>query len=456
MGSKIKDMTEGKPARLIFIFALPLIFGNVFQQLYAIVDTIVIGKFIGVEALAAVGSGAWLNWMIIDMIIGFTQGFSILISQYFGENNIKNLRKTVTMATILAIILGVSMTIISLSAAKPILILLNTPENIIDNSLSFLLVAFLGIPAILAYNTCSAILRALGNSRTPLIAMVIASVINVVLDLLFVVVFKLGIKGPAMATVIAQIFSFLYCINSIRQLSILKITYEDFKIDMYMIKKLIFLGTPISLQNGIIGFGGLVVQYVINGFGFIFIAGFTATNKLYGILELVAVALGYAMATFTGQNLGAKKYDRIRKGMNSALKMAIGTSVVLSLILFLLGRFFVLMFISGSPEEVKLVTGVAHKYLMVMSSMLFILYMLHIYRNALQGMGDTIIPMISGIVELCMRISAALFLPLLIGETGIYFAEVAAWLGAELILMTTYYMRVKKLECRDSETSLEC
>lgn len=456
MGGKIKDMTEGKPSKLIFIFALPLIFGNIFQQLYTIVDTIVIGKFIGVEALAAVGSGAWLNWMVIDMIIGFTQGFSILISQYFGENNIKKLRKTVTMAIILAIILGILMTTISLLAVRPILIMLNTPENIINDSLSFLLVAFGGIPAILAYNTCSAILRALGNSRTPLIAMVIASAINVLLDILFVVVFKWGIKGPAIATVIAQIFSFLYCVNSVRKLSILKITAEDFKIDMFMIRKLIFLGTPISFQNGIIGFGGLVVQYVVNGFGFIFVAGFTATNKLYGILELVAVALGYAMSTFTGQNLGAKKYDRIRKGMNSALKMTVGTSIALSLIIFFFGRYFVMMFISGSPAEVELVTDVAHKYLKVMSSMLFILYMLHIYRNALQGMGDTIIPMISGIVELCMRISVALFLPLLIGETGIYFAEVAAWLGAELILMIAYYIRVKKLGSEDLEKNLEC
>lgn len=455
MSNKVKDMTEGKPARLIFLFALPLIFGNIFQQLYNIVDTMVIGKLIGVEALAAVGSGAWLNWMVIDIIIGFTQGFSILISQYFGENNVENLRKTVITSTILAIILGVSMTIISLLAVKPVLILLNTPENIIDDALSFLRVAFCGIPAILAFNTCSAILRALGNSRTPLNAMIIASVINVILDFLFVLVFKWGIIGPAIATVIAQISSFLYCINIIKKLPILKFTTEDFKIDMYMIKKLIFLGAPISFQNGIIGFGGLVVQYVINGFGFIFVAGFTATNKLYGILELVAVGLGYAMATFTGQNLGAKKYKRIRKGMNSALKMAIGTSLVLSVILFILGRYFVSIFISGNPEVVKLVTDVAYKYLMVMSSMLFILYMLHIYRNALQGMGDTIIPMISGIVELSMRISVALFLPLLIGETGIYFAEVAAWLGAELILMTTYYIRINKLKSKEIEVQVE-
>lgn len=451
MNDNIKNMTEGKPAKLIFLFALPLIFGNVFQQLYNVVDTVVIGKFIGVEALAAVGSGAWLNWMSIDVIIGFTQGFSILISQYFGENNIIKLRKTVTMSVILASIMGVLMTIITLCAAKPVLNLLNTPQNIIDDALIFLRIAFCGIPAILAYNTCSAILRALGNSRTPLIAMIIASVINVVLDFIFVLGFKWGIKGPAIATVIAQLFSFIYCLNNIRHISILKFTRDDFNMDTYIIKKLVYLGLPISFQNGIIGFGGLVVQYVINSFGFIFVAGFTATNKLYGLLELVAVSLGYATATYTGQNLGAKKYDRIRKGINSALKMAVGTSVVLSVILIAFGHYFVAMFISGNTEEVKLVTDVASKYLTVMSSMLFILYMLHIYRNAIQGMGDTIVPMISGIVELTMRISVALFLPLLIGETGIYFAEVAAWLGAEIILMTAYYIKVKKLKPADIE-----
>lgn len=445
MNDKVKNMTEGKPIKLIFLFALPLILGNVFQQLYNVVDTVVIGKFIGVEALAAVGSGAWLNWMSIDVIIGFTQGFSILISQYFGENNIMRLKKTITMSVILASIMGISMTILTLVVAEPVLILLNTPNNIIHDALIFLRIAFCGIPAILAYNTCSAILRALGNSKTPLIAMIIASIINLVLDFIFVLGFKWGIKGPAIATVIAQLFSFIYCLNNIRHISILKFTREDFKIDPYIIKKLIYLGIPISFQNGIIGFGGLVVQYVVNGFGFIFVAGFTATNKLYGLLELVAVSLGYATATYTGQNLGAKKYDRIRKGINSALQMAIGTSLLLSVILIMFGRYIVAMFISGNPEEVRLVTDISSNYLTIMSSLLFILYMLHIYRNALQGMGDTIIPMISGIVELTMRISVALLLPLLIGQTGIYFAEVAAWLGAEVILMVAYYIKIKKL-----------
>lgn len=453
MIKKVRDMTKDKPAKLIILFAIPLMLGNIFQQLYNIVDTIVIGKFIGVEALAAIGAGTWLYWMATDIIIGFTQGFSILISQYFGEDNIKKLRKTVTMSILLAVIMSILMTVLSLTLAKPVLILLNTPENIIDISLAYLRIVFAGISVIMAYNTFSAILRALGNSRTPLVAMIIAAFINIVLDLVLVVGLKIGVAGAAIATVIAQLFSGLFCFGFLRKIPLLKLKKDDWKIDKEIIKKLVYLGTPISFQNGIIGFGGLVVQYVINGFGFIFVAGFTATNKLYGILEVAAVSFGYSISTFTGQNLGAKKYDRIRVGMKAALKMAIGTSIIISIIMIVFGRNILSMFISGTPEEVKLVIDIAYRYLTVMSSMLFILYMLHTYRCAIQGMGDTIIPMTSGIIELFMRIGVVLILPIFVGQIGIYFAEVAAWTGAVMILMPTYYIRLRKICCKDQYES---
>ena len=453
MIKKVRDMTKDKPAKLIILFAIPLMLGNIFQQLYNIVDTIVIGKFIGVEALAAIGAGTWLYWMTTDIIIGFTQGFSILISQCFGEDNIKKLRKTVTMSILLAVIMSIIMTVLSLTLAKPVLVLLNTPENILDISLAYLRIVFGGISVIMAYNTFSAILRALGNSRTPLVAMIIAAFINIVLDLLLVVGLKIGVAGAAIATVIAQLFSGLFCFGFLKKIPLLKLKKDDWKIDKDIIKQLVYLGAPISFQNGIIGFGGLVVQYVINGFGFIFVAGFTATNKLYGILEVAAVSFGYSISTFTGQNLGAKKYDRIRVGMKAALKMAIGTSIIISIIMIVFGRNILSMFISGTPEEVKLVIDIAYRYLTVMSSMLFILYMLHTYRCAIQGMGDTIIPMTSGIIELFMRIGVVLILPIFVGQIGIYFAEVAAWTGAVIILMPTYYIRLRKICCKDQYES---
>jgi putative MATE family efflux protein len=445
MTTRIKDMTKGKPARLIITFALPLMLGNIFQQLYTMVDTIVVGRFVGVEALAALGASDWLNWLLLGLIIGFTHGFSILISQRFGAEDFEGLRKTVAMSILLSSVIAIVMTAIGLIFARPMLEIMNTPDNIIENSYVYLSILFSGITIVTAYNMVSSILRAMGDSKSPLYAMIIASAINIVLDIIFVAGFHWGVAGAAIATVIAQLFSFLYCLKAMRKLSVLHLRKLHWKLDKEIIGLLAKLGTPMAFQNAIIGGGGLVVQYVINGFGFIFVAGFTATNKLYGVLELAATSFGFAMATFAGQNLGAKKYLRIRTGMNSALKMAIATALIISVAVIVFGRQILMVFISGTPKEVEAVVNVAYKYLFVMASMLFVLYLLHLYRSALQGMGDTVIPMISGIIELVMRISTVLLLPRFMGETGLYFAEVAAWLGAEVLLMTVYYIRLNRL-----------
>lgn len=445
MTTRVKDMTKGKPARLIITFALPLMLGNIFQQLYTVADTIVVGRVVGVEALAAVGAAEWLNWLLLGLIIGFTQGFSLLVSHRFGAEDFDGLRKTITMSIILSLAIAVVMTTVGLVFSKPVLQLLNTPDNIIGDSNRYLSILFSGIIVVTAYNMASSILRAMGDSKTPLYAMIIASAVNVVLDIIFVAGFHLGVAGAAGATVIAQAFSFLYCLKAMRKLAILQIKRHHWDLDKKVIASLIKLGAPMAFQNAIIGGGGLVVQYVINGFGFIFVAGFTATNKLYGLLELAATSFGFAMATFSGQNLGAKKYQRIRTGMNSAIKMAAVTSLITSVAAILFGRSILMLFISGTPTEVEAVVEVAYRYLSTMAAMLFILYLLHLYRSALQGMGDTVIPMISGIIELIMRISVILLLPRIIGEAGIYFAEIAAWVGAEILLMIVYYMRLNKL-----------
>lgn len=445
MTARVKDMTKGKPAKLIITFALPLMLGNVFQQMYTMVDTIVVGRVVGVEALAAIGAAEWLNWLLLGLIIGFTQGFSLLVSQRFGAEDFNGLKKTITMSVILSGGIAIIMTTVGLVFSKPVLQMMNTPDNIIGDSNSYLSILFSGIIVVTAYNMASSILRAMGDSRTPLYAMIIASAINVVLDVLLVAGFHLGVAGAAIATVMAQVFSFLYCLKAIRRLPVIKTKRKHWNLDKKIITSLIKLGAPMAFQNAIIGGGGLVVQYVINGFGFIFVAGFTATNKLYGLLELAATSFGFAMATFTGQNLGAKKYHRIRSGMNSAIKMAVVTSLITSAIAILFGRNILMLFISGTPKEVEAVIRVAYRYLFTMASMLFILYLLHLYRSALQGMGDTVVPMISGIIELIMRISTILLLPHLIGEAGIYFAEIAAWLGAEVLLMTMYYVRLNRL-----------
>lgn len=445
MAERMKDMTCGKPAGLLLSFALPLMLGSICQQLYTMVDTMVVGQVLGVQALAALGASDWLNWMVLGIIMGFTQGFSILISQRFGAGDEDGLRKVTAMSTLLSAVIAIAVTAGSLLTAEPLLRMLNTPENILPDSLSYLQIIFSGAAIVTAYNMMAAILRAVGDSRTPLYAMLVASVVNIGLDLLFVMVFHWGIPGAAAATVIAQGCSCIFCLAVLRRMTLLKMEKQDWRLDWTLIRRLFQLGIPIAFQNTVIAVGGLVVQFVINGFGFIFVAGFTATNKLYGLLELAATSFGFSMATFAGQNLGAGKYERIRKGMRSAIKMAVATAIAISIVMILFGKYILLLFISGEPEEVKSVLEVAYTYLFVMCCLLFILYLLHLYRSALQGMGDTVIPMVSGVAELTMRISCALLLPIWLGEYGIYFAEIAAWTGAAVILIIFYYRRIYHL-----------
>ncbi len=443
MSQRIKDMTQGSPGRLILSFALPLMLGNICQQLYTLVDTAVVGQFVGVEALASLGAADWLNWLVLGVVTGFTQGFGILMAQRFGAGDYAGLRKSVILSAGLSAVIALITTLVSLLACVPVLRALNTPANIMDNAVLYLRIMFSGIVAITFYNLLASILRALGDSRTPLYAMLVASVINIALDLLFVVPFRWGVAGAAIATVIAQVCAGLFCLRALLRVKLLKITREDVGSDPLTIRELMRLGAPLAFQNAIISVGGLVVQYVINGFGFMMVAGFTATNKLYGILELAAISYGYAIATFTGQNLGARRMDRIRTGMRSGIGMAVATAVAIGAAMLLLGRYVLMIFISGEPQVVEQVLDIAYRYLSIMSVMLPVLYLLHLYRSALQGMGDTVIPMVSGIAELAMRIAAALALPLWMGENGIYYAEVLAWLGAALLLAAAYYRRMR-------------
>ena len=445
MAARIQNMTEGKPLKLILAFSLPLMIGNVFQQLYTVVDTMVVGQALGVGALAALGAADWLNWMILGTIQGFTQGFSIKMSHEFGAGDYKRLRKTVANSLLLALVTSIVLLLFSQFFARPILELLQTPDLIIEDSLSYLRIMFAGIPVVMAYNILASILRALGDGKTPLYAMVVAAVINVILDLIFVLGFHWGIMGAAGATVIAQLCSGLFCLFAILRVEVLAFSKEDFRMDSSLCMYLMKLGLPMAFQNAIIAVGGMIVQFVVNGFGVLFIAGFTATNKLYGILEVAATSYGYAMVTYVGQNLGAKKIDRISKGMRSALIVAMVTSAVIAAAMLLFGKAILGCFISGAPEDVTATLEIAYHYLAIMSVFLPILYVLHVTRSALQGMGDTILPMASGIAEFIMRTGSAILLPLLLGEEGIFYAEILAWAGADVILVTSYYFRMKKL-----------
>ena len=439
-------MTVGVPSKLIMQFALPLMLGNLGQQLYTVVNAIIVGQGVGIEALAALGATDWIYWLFLWSAMAMTQGFSILLSQRFGAKDIEGLRKAFAMSALLSISMGILLTIVGLATARPLLQLLATPKDIFGNSLAYLHTLFAGMTVVMLYNMAASVLRALGNSKAPLMAMIIAAFINIVLDLLFVIVFQWGIVGAAVATVIAQLFSFLYCLSAIRRIEILCTERTDWKPVKADILRLLGLGIPLALQFSMISVGGMVLQSVINSFGFIFVAGITATNKLYGILECTATSFGYSMTTYMGQNLGARNYLRLKSGMRAALRLCIIVSITISISMVFSGKRILELFVPAGDSNFLQVIDVAYQCLCVMSSFLPILYFLHVYRASVQGFGNTMAPFISGILQFGMRVGTALLLPPLVGEFGIFFAEPAAWLGAATVVIIYYYRDMGRLK----------
>ena len=436
---RTSDHTTGNPWTLLLFFSLPLMAGNIFQQMYTVVDTAVVGKVLGIDALAALGAVDWLNWLTLGVIQGFTQGFSILMAQNFGAGRYEKLRRTMTNSIFLAVLCGAALTAASEALAGPAVTLLKVPADIRPISMAYLRIMFGGLPVVMAYNLAASILRSLGNSRTPLIAMVIASVTNVALDLLFVMGFHWGVRGAAAATIIAQCLSAAYCVLHICRIEVLRISREDWDIGASLCGRLMVLGTPMAFQNTVIAIGGMITQTIVNGFDVPFIAGFTATNKLYGVLEVAATSYGYAMTTYTGQNLGAGKLRRISEGIRAGLAIALVTSVVIAAAMLAFGKWLLAWFLPADAGESVRALAVAYRYLSIMAVCLPILYVLHLTRSCIQGMGNTVLPMVSGLAEFVMRTGAALLLPAMFGENGILYAEILAWTGADIILIPSYF-----------------
>lgn len=445
MGESTKDMTRGNPRQMIISFAIPLMLGNVFQQMYTVMDSVIVGRGIGVEALAALGTSDWLSFTAIGGITGIAQGFSVLIAQRFGAKDEKGMKKTVAMSVWTGAGVTLLFMALFLGNLKILLNFLRVPENIWQSAYNYLFILLVGLVATALYNISSGILRAMGDSKTPLKAMVTAAVTNIVLDLIFVMVFHWGVEGAGIATVLAQFCSGGICCIQLKKYGVWKMSKEDWRYDFCVVKKLLGLGLPVAFQNIIIGFGGIAIQYVINGFGFLYVAGFTATNKLYGLFELAAVSLGYATSSFVGQNLGAGEYQRIKDGAKISAQLSVVIALAVGAVLLIFGHEILGIFISPTEKQAEEVLKIAYNYLAVMGATLIILYLLHIYRSALQGMGDTVIPMFSGIAEMIMRISIAFFLPFVMGKEGIYFAETGAWLGAMILLIVAYQKKIKKI-----------
>ena len=452
MAARTKDMTRGNPTKLILSFCLPIIAGNLFQQFYSLVDTLVIGQVEGVTALAAVSAAGWLDWTVLGLAMGMAQGFAIQIAQSFGAGDYAGLRRAAGQSLLLSAILTVVLTALSEALLWPVLVLLRTPENTIALTCQYLRVIFGGVVFVMAFNLLSGFLRSLGDSHTPLIAMTTAALCNIGLDILFVAVFRWGVNGVSIATVLSQCLSSLICLAALRKLPVLQLSPADWKPDPRMMRRLMLLGAPVAFQNLIISVGGLVLQRVVNGFGFIFMAGFNAATRLTGLIELAGNSLGSAVGTFAGQNLGARRLDRVRLGLRRSAQIAVGLALTVALLIVFFGRSVLSLFINDDPALVEQVLTVGCRYLYVASSGLFMLYLLFVYRSTLQGLGDTVTPMVSGVIELVMRIGNALLLPLLIGEWGVYIAEISAWIGAAVFLIWGYYRRMRLLSAQFGES----
>lgn len=436
-------MIQGNPTKLLLRFSLPLVLGNVFQQLYAFVDTMIVGQQLGVNALAALGATEWLCFLMFGLVQGMTQGFSVSVAKYVGANETESVQKSIFQAIILSVIGAVVFTLAGQFLAMSALTLLQTPEELLPLSYSYLQVLYLGIPISFAYNMLAALLRAFGNSKVPFVSMIVASFCNIVLDVLFVMIFQWGIRGAAFATVLAQLLASVCCGAVLIKMQQAKIERKNRMPDKEMLAEEIRLGVPMGLQNVITASGGLVVQSVANGFGILFLAGYTAANKLYGLLEMAASSYGYAISTYTAQNLGAGEKERIRAGIKSALKIGIVTAYGMSMIMFIFGKNILGLFMKEQQEIVEATIGIGYQFLCILAIFFPLLYIVYIVRSCIQGLGNSVIPMCSSIVQVIMRIFCACVLTGIIGNSGIFWGEILAWGGADIFLGIYLYKKIR-------------
>ncbi len=443
--SRTTDMTIGSPTRHILTFALPLIVTNIGQQLYLIADAAIVGRGVGVKALAAVGATDWCYWLILWTVSGLSQGFSTFISRYFGEKNYRDLNKTIAMSTLLCAVIGTVLTLAGLLAARPLLTLLKTPADIFDSAATYLMTMVCGTLIVTAYNMAASVLRAFGDGKSPLVAMVIAALLNIGLDALFVFVFHWGILGAAIASVISQLVSFLYCLYEIRKIEHIKLTREIFKPDGKMIKSLLVFGMPLALEYIVIALGGIILQSTINVQGSIFIAGYTATNKVYGLLESSAISLGLACSTFFAQNYGAGNLTRVKRGVRTSIAIITAMAIAVSVMTLFFKKYLMLLFLDITEEGGPQALEIAIHYLTIISVCLVILYLIHVFRNALQALEISIWSMISGIAECICRVLMAKVIIRWMGTDALFVAEPVAWLGALLCVLLPYFYYHRKL-----------
>lgn len=420
-----RDMTNGSPFKLILKFTLPMLIGNIFQQFYNMVDSIIVGKFVGKDALAAVGATGSSVFLIFGLTFGLSAGISIVISHYFGAGDYDNVRKSFATATYIIFIAAIIMGTVGFFATRPLLELLGTDSGIIDQSEIYMKILFAGILGTATYNGISGVLRALGDSITPLFFLIIASILNVLLDLLFVTVFHWGVPGVAIATIISQVLSGVACtIYAFAKVKVLRMPLKEFKLYKDIAKKCIRLGVPVALQNSFISVSMLALQSVINSFSVNIVAVYTAVNRIEQLVMQPSTSLGTAVSSFTGQNIGAGKKDRVIKGIKSGVIIILIFSFIMTPIMYFGGESIMGLF--SRKEDIDIViNGV--KGIRITSLFYSFLGLIFITRNFLSGAGDIKVPMIMGLIEVVCRVTLSRYLAGIMGFQGIFWATALTW-----------------------------
>ena len=438
-----KDMTSGSPAKLIFGFAIPMFLGLLFQQFYSMVDTLIVGKFLGVNPLAGVGSTTSLNFMVLGFCMGVCNGFAIPVAQMFGAKEEHRLRRYVTNGAWLCIVFSIVMTLVVVAVCRPVLVLMQTPEEIFEYAYVYIVIVFWGIPCTFLYNILAAIIRSLGDSKTPVIFLAISSGINIVLDLVFVLVFDMGVEGPAIATVLAQGISGIICLFYMyRKFPVLHVSRDEWKPELHYMGKLCFIGIPMGLQYSITAIGSLVLQTAVNGLGAMVVAGVTAAQKINMFISCPIESLGQTMAPYAGQNMGAGKIDRIGKGLKSAVLMGWGVSIICFLIAVLFGKQLTLLFVDAGETEI---IAYSYQFLLFCIGGYCLLTLVNTVRFTIQGMGFSVFAILSGIMEMIARILAATVVVQMIGFAGTCLAHPMAWLFADVFLIPAFFWCRKKV-----------
>lgn len=437
-------MTVGSPLKLILTFSIPLVIGNIFQQFYNMVDSIIVGKYVGKTALAAVGATGSLNFMIIGFGIGICSGFGIPIAQSFGGKKIKQMKQYIINSFYLCTIITIIMTIITVLALPIVLNWMQTPSDIYDQAYNYIVVIFIGLFATMLYNMLSSILRAIGDSKTPLYFLVLSSIINVILDLIFITQFNMGAPGAAYATVIAQFISGLACfIYMKKKTDILSFEQEDSKLNLINCKKLLGMGLPMALQFSITAVGSVVIQSAVNTLGSNVVAAITAAMKISIMLTQPLETLGLTMATYGGQNLGANKIERIFKGVKMSYIIGAVYCIITFLFVYFTSDYLSLLFIDA--KEIAIMAQIK-QYLIINASCYYILSILFILRNLLQGLGYSFLAMFGGVAEMIARCIVAFIFVSSFGYDAICFANPLAWIFANIVFISAWIYKRKELK----------